>query len=239
MERRFIVLYLSVAVIVVFVIGGLVALAGMHQLRADLNLALLPRYFWFYRHNVHVMGWLAKGIGGTALVGGGIALFVWLNRQPTLHGAARWAKGSEARRAGLLGKEGLLLGRYGGGFIQFGGSEHVLLEAPTRSGKGVGVVIPNLLTWPDSLVVLDVKQENWEKSAGWRAKQGHQVLLFDPLDPDGRTARYNPFAHIRRDHPVEVIDELQKIAAMLWPPPENGESFWMDSARTAFIGVAA
>jgi type IV secretion system protein VirD4 len=89
------------------------------------------------------------------------------------------------------------------------------------------------------MVVLDVKQENWEKSAGWRKSLGHQVLLFDPLDAEGRTARYNPFGHINRDDPVEVVDELQKIGAMLWPPPANGESFWMDSARTAFLGVAA
>src|SRR3546814_4981081 len=92
----------------------------------------------------------------------------------------------------------------------FGGNEHVLLEAQTRAGKGVGVVIPNLLTWPDSVVVLDVKRENWSTSAGYRQRAGQSVYLFDPLDPEGRTARYNPLAHIRRADDTEVVNELQK-----------------------------
>jgi len=239
MDRRSLAIYSVFAVIVIFVLGGLVAIIGMGQFRSDLNLLRLPEYFWFYRHNGYVMGWLLKGILGVSAAGGLIAAFIFVNRKDTLHGAARWATKPEARRASLMAREGLLLGKMGGDFIQFGGTEHVLLEAPTRAGKGVGVVIPNLLTWPDSIVVLDVKQENWEKSAGWRKSLGHQVLLFDPLDPNGRTARFNPFSHINRTDPVEVIDELQKIAAMLWPPPANGESFWMDSARTAFLGVAS
>ena len=239
MDRRFVIICCVLAVIVIFVLGSLVAIVAMGQFRTDLNLLRLPQYFWFYRHNPFVMGWLIKGMMGVTGAGALIAAMVYLNRKQTLHGAARWARQGEAKGAGLLDTDGLLLGKHGKGFIQFGGTEHVLLEAPTRAGKGVGVVIPNLLAWADSVVVLDVKQENWEKSAGWRKKLGHQVLLFDPLDPQGRTARYNPFSHINRTDPVEVIDELQKIAAMLWPPPANGESFWMDSARTAFIGVTA
>jgi Type IV secretory pathway, VirD4 components len=244
MNRRNITVYGVFALIVIFVLGGLVAIIGMGQFRTDLNIARMPEYFWFYRHNPFVMGWLLKGVGGVAAIGAIGAAFIYINKRQTLHGAARWAKRDEAKSAGLLDGEGLLLGTrkkglFGTEFIQFSGTEHVLLEAPTRAGKGVGVVIPNLLAWSDSVVVLDVKQENWEKSAGWRKSLGHQVLMFDPLDSQGRTARYNPFAHIKRTDPVEVIDELQKIAAMLWPPPANGESFWMDSARTAFIGVAA
>ncbi|MFZ2996627.1 type IV secretory system conjugative DNA transfer family protein [Sphingobium sp.] len=251
MERRKLIGYVLIGTITVLTLGGLVAIIGLGQFRTDLNIFKMPEYFWFYRHNPAVMGWLAKGMGGVAAAGALVAFMVFLNHKQSLHGAARWANRNEAREAGLMDpNEGLLLGRSpktffqslfgrGGDFIQFSGTEHVLLEAPTRAGKGVGVVIPNLLTWADSVVVLDVKQENWEKSAGWRKSLGHQVLLFDPLDPQGRTARYNPFAHIKRTDPVEVIDELQKIAAMLWPPPANGESFWMDSARTAFLGVSA
>lgn len=244
MNRRNIAVYGVFALIVIFVLGGLVAIIGMGQFRTDLNIARMPEYFWFYRDNPFVMGWLFKGVGGVAAIGALGGAFIYISKRQTLHGAARWANREEAKSAGLLGAEGLLLGTrkkglFGTEFVQFTGTEHVLLEAPTRAGKGIGVVIPNLLAWSDSVVVLDVKQENWEKSAGWRKSLGHQVLMFDPLDPQGRTARYNPFAHIKRTDPVEVIDELQKIAAMLWPPPANGESFWMDSARTAFIGVAA
>src|SRR3546814_16190990 len=63
--------------------------------------------------------------------------------------------------------------------------------------------------------------------------------LFNPTDPEGRTARYNPLGYIDRTDPDQVVIELQKIATMLFVPPERGEPFWTDSARTAFVGVGA
>jgi type IV secretion system protein VirD4 len=84
--------------------------------------------------------------------------------------ARRVGRFGEVKGANLLDDAGIILGRFGQ-FLRFGGTEHVMLEAPTRAGKGVGVVIPNLLQWPDSVVVLDVKQENWDLTAGHRSKQ--------------------------------------------------------------------
>ena len=117
--------------------------------------------------------------------------------------------------------------------------EHVMLYAPTRTGKGVGVVIPNLLTWPDSTVVLDIKRENWDATAGFRAARGQDVILFDPLDAEGRTARFNPLGHIDRSDPIVVLDELQKLSVMLFPAPPNTDPFWAEAARTGFMGVGA
>jgi type IV secretion system protein VirD4 len=157
-----------------------------------------------------------------------------------LHGEARWARVGEVRRGKMLDPAGVVLGKFGRKVMRFGGPEHVMLEAPTRAGKGVGVIIPNLLDWPDSLVVLDIKQENYENTAGYRLKALRQrVVLFNPLDPSGRTARYNPLSYINRRDPVEVINELQKIAAMLYPDPLTGEKFWAEGARTAFLGITA
>lgn len=157
-----------------------------------------------------------------------------------LHGEARWARVGEIRKGLMLAPAGIVLGKFGGKVMRFGGPEHVLLEAPTRAGKGVGVIIPNLLDWLGSLVVLDIKQENYDNTAGYRLKVlKQQVLLFNPLDPKGRTVRWNPLSYINRRDPVEVINELQKIGVMLFPDPLTGESFWAESARTAFLGVAA
>lgn len=103
----------------------------------------------------------------------------------------------------------------------------------------VGVVIPNLLAWPDSTVALDVKRENWEATAGFRSALGQEVILFDPLAPDGRTARFNPLGHIDRTDRVCVLDELQKLAVILFPAPSNADPFWAEAARTGFIGVGA
>jgi len=112
-----------------------------------------------------------------------------------------------------------------------------MLYAPTRTGKGVGVVIPNLLAWPGSVVVLDIKRENFAATAGFRAAAGQTVLLFDPLARDGRTARFNPLGHVDRDDPVAVLDELQRMAAMLFPAHDRADPFWAEAARIGFIGV--
>lgn len=107
------------------------------------------------------------------------------------------------------------------------------------SVKGVGVVIPNLLAWPHSLVVLDIKRENYRATAGYRAQAGQRVLMFDPLARDGRTARFNPLGHIDRADPHETLDELQRMAAMLFTGHEQADPFWSEAARTGFIGVGA
>ena len=93
------------------------------------------------------------------------------------------------------------------GTIFDNGPEHVLCFAPTRSGKGVGLVAPSLLTWPGSAIVHDIKGENWQLTAGWRARFG-RVLLFDPTNPV--SAAYNPLLEVRRGD-TEVRD-VQNVA---------------------------
>src|SRR3546814_14513444 len=90
-----------------------------------------------------------------------------------------------------------------------------------------------------SVVVLDVKRENLDATAGFRKKYGQAVYLFNPTDPEGRTARYNPLGYIDRTDPDQVVIELQQIATILFGPPERGEPFWPDSPRTALGGPGA
>lgn len=217
----------------------LVALAGLKRLSADIDPAAIPGWFWYFRADPEVRRWFGVGLLSAFGLAGVIALSVVRNLRPPLHGAARWANEAELAREGLRAKQGIVLGRKGGRPLVFGGPEHVMLYAPTRTGKGVGVVIPNLLTWPDSIVVLDVKRENWTASAGFRAGHGQTVILFDPLDPEGRTARFNPLGHIDRADPVAVLDELQKLAVMLFPVPPNTDPFWTEAARVGLIAAGA
>lgn len=220
-------------------IAILVALAGLGQLSWDLQISRLPAWLWHYREDPQVRRWLGVGMLSALACGLLIIMAIAKSQRPPLHGAARWAGEADLVRSGLRASQGVLLGRKNGRLLVSGGEEHVMLYAPTRSGKGVSVVIPNLLNWPDSTVVLDVKRENWEATAGFRAAHGQQVFLFDPLAPDGRTARYNPLSHINRDDPVAVMDELQKLSMMLFPPPLRADPFWSDAARTGFVGVGA
>jgi len=198
----------------------------------------MPQFVWYYRGDPRVVKAMAGGLAGGLTLLAGLVYALWARGAP-LHGAARFASEREIKRHGFRSVAGIVVGRKGGRFLTFGGSEHVLVEAPTRSGKGTGVVIPNLLTWQGSVVVLDVKRENFDASAGFRAHYGQQVFLFNPTDRQARTARYNPLAHIDRSDPDDVIIELQKIATMLFVAPDRGEAFWANGARTGFVGVGA
>jgi type IV secretion system protein VirD4 len=216
----------------------LVALVGLKQIGPRMQISSVPAWLWYYRGDPLLHLWLKRG----ALVSAAVAfviLLVILRRGRSLHGEARFASESEVRREHLRAESGIIVGQKGGSYLVFGGTEHVLLEAPTRAGKGVGVVIPNLLSWADSVVVLDVKRENWDITAGFRARHGQKVYLFDPLDSEGRTARYNPLSFIDRLDDTDVVNELQKIGGMLFPAPEKADPFWAEAARAAFVGVGA
>lgn len=229
---------IPVAIVLAFFVASVVAWVYLGLPSAKFDPFKMPAFFWYYRHDPVVL----KAFGAGMVVGlvlTGIMLWWLLKQKPPLHGAARFAKEGEIRRAGFRADNGIVVGKKGGKFLTFGGSEHCIVEAPTRSGKGVGIVIPNLLSWQASVVVLDVKRENWDATAGFRQKFGQAVYLFNPTDPEGRTARYNPLGYIDRTDPDQVVIELQKIATMLFVAPERGEPFWTDSARTAFVGVGA
>lgn len=219
-------------------VAVMVALVGLNQIGPRMQVSAIPAWLWYYRGDPLLHLWLKRGL----LVSGAIAfviLLVVLKQRRPLHGEARFARESEIRREQLRASSGIIVGQKGGRYLVFGGTEHVMLEAPTRAGKGVGVVIPNLLSWPDSVVVLDVKRENWDITAGFRARHGQAVYLFDPLDSEGRTARYNPLSFIDRLDDTDVVNELQKIGGMLFPAPEKADPFWAEAARAAFVGVGA
>lgn len=237
-RRALLLIGVPIALVVAFLIASVVAWIYLGLPSAKFDPLKMPAFFWYYRHDPVVLKALGAGMGiGLFLA----AVTIWwlARRKPPLHGAARFARESEIRRAGFRAENGIVLGKKGGKFLTFGGSEHCIVEAPTRSGKGVGIVIPNLLSWQESVVVLDVKRENWDATAGFRARYGQAVYLFNPTDPEGRTARYNPLGYIDRTDPDQVVIELQQIATMLFVAPERGEPFWTDSARTAFVGVGA
>ncbi|MES9903228.1 MAG: type IV secretory system conjugative DNA transfer family protein, partial [Sedimenticola sp.] len=116
------------------------------------------------------------------------------------------------------------------------GTEHVLISAPSRSGKGVGIVIPNLLNWDHSVVVLDIKMENFKATSGFREKHGHKVFLFNPADISGVTHCYNPLMVIPND-PHFRVNEIQKVSNFLAPTPQQGDPMWSSEARKLFLAA--
>jgi len=179
---------------------------------------------------------LASLVGSQGLTLGLVGLAMLPRRRP-LYGEARFATRREIAKAGLLDEHGIILGRLGGRYLVLPGQQGAALEAPPRSGKGVGVVIPNLLNWPGSTIVSDVKGENFMRTAGFRAAHGQAVHLFDPLSERECSARWNPLGYVS-ELPYRCIDDLQRIGTMLFPDPLAGDPFWTSSARSLFLGIA-
>jgi type IV secretion system protein VirD4 len=181
-----------------------------------------------------------SGIGLLILLPAGLVVAARPRR--ALHGDARFASAAEVDRAGLTGGDGqpgILIGRHRGKFLSLPGQLSVMLSAPTRSGKGVGVVIPNLLNWPDSVVVLDIKGENYDITAGYRAAHGQAVYAFSPFDEDARSHRWNPLTAVRSS-PLHRVGDLLTIGQVFFPNDGGGtssEAFFNDQARNIFLGL--
>lgn len=175
---------------------------------------------------------------GFPFLGAATALVKVFNTSESFLGDARWASQNDIRKAGLFSTKGILLGKYRGRFLYSDANTHVMCVAPTRSGKGIGVVIPNLLSWEDSVVCFDIKQENFEKTAGFRKSHGHDVFLWAPMSKDRKSHRYNPFSEISSD-PITRISDLQRIATILIKDSASHDSnMWIIEARSLFVGLA-
>lgn len=230
-----VVLLLAMVGVWAYLGGGIFMMAHKRQFEEATPLTLY-QYWTYYGNQPSVVRWLYISSGLSAAVVLAPALLFFAPAKRSLFGDARFAKTSEIRKAGLLGEKGIIVGRFKSKFLMFGGSQHALMSAPTRSGKGVGIVIPNLLTWPDSVVVLDVKQENHAITSRYRRRHGQPCYLFNPAAADYRTHRYNPLAYISTD-PNFRIDDIQKIANMLFPDQPGTDVIWTATPRALFLGV--
>jgi type IV secretion system protein VirD4 len=203
----------------------------------DANPLTIARYGYYYGSRAAIRSRLiVSSAAGVALVLAS-ALVIFLPRRRSLHGDAGFASRREIAAAGLLGEHGIILGRIGKRCVMLAGQQGVALAAPPRAGKGTGVVVPNALNWPGSLVCIDIKRENWTLTAGFRERSGQACYLFDPFAEDGRSARWNPFFYVAAD-PLRRVNDLQRIASMLYPDPPNVDPFWTASARSLFLGIA-
>ena len=213
-----------------------------------LQLASLPLYpppafflwwYWFdaYAPKIFIEGAVIASSGGFAAIAIAIGLSVWRAHEANeavTYGSARWASAREVQAAGLLGADGVVLGRLKRAYLRHNGPEHVLCVAPTRSGKGVGLVVPTLLTWPGSAIVHDIKGENWRLTAGWRARFG-RVLLFDPTNPN--SSAYNPLLEVRSGD--AAVRDVQNVADILVDPEGALErrNHWEKTSHSLLVGA--
>jgi len=212
----------------------------------------------------------AAGIGMLATVVGLVLAFLVktlisnsASANATLHGSARWATKKDIQAAGLLpaNQKGKSKNKgnnkkeidpfvYVGGFedkdgtfyyLRHSGPEHILCYAPTRSGKGVGLVVPTLLSWYKSAVITDLKGELWALTAGWRQQHANnKVLRFEPASSDKGVIRWNPLDEIRFDEPSGEfnVGDVQNLATLIVDPDGKGlDSHWQKTAFALLVGV--
>ena len=229
------------------------ALAFLLALRVGPLYAPLNFFVWWWRFGSvwgmapiwRVGTWIVLLPSHFAVVAAVVAA---LRRAKTLggpadtHGSARWARREDLEAAGLIGQDaGVYVGAWAEDgtlhYLRHTGPQHVLAFAPSRSGKGVGLVLPTLLSWPGSCVVNDIKGENWALTAGWRQRElGGRCLRFDPTAAPGASARYNPLLEVR-PWPGDVRD-AQLIADMLIDPDGQGtRDHWDLTALDLLVGV--
>jgi type IV secretion system protein VirD4 len=202
---------------------------------------------WDHTNN-HALFAQAFGIGSMVTLGGFFVLLLDVARlnfkvNPYLHGSARWADLSDIKAAGLLDNDGVYVGAWRDKrdkihYLRHAGPEHVLCYAPTRSGKGVGLIVPTLLSWKQSVFVTDLKGELYELTAGWRHEYAHnRILRFEPAAASGSCC-FNPMEELRIGTEHEVGD-VQNLALLIVDPDGKGlraDSHWQKTAYSLLVG---
>lgn len=202
---------------------------------------------WQYYHsdmryqkslNIAAMG----GFGITIFLPFMLILFL-TQKKEELYGSARWANNKEIADYKLLKKSedgnGILIGRNRNQFLYYVGAAFVFLAAASRTGKGIGIIIPNLLRWRGSVVVTDFKKENFSITSKFRQKVLKQkVYLFNPFDEIGETHCYNPLSVVREGH--LTVPDILTIAEMLFPTDAGDATakYFASSAQNLFLGLA-
>lgn len=244
--------YLLIAFFIALTVAGgsyisgyiLLAMLKLHNVQLDCFL-----YFKYLAQikTVPVAPYAVK-IKTSGVLGFGFSLLPWLvfgffklrGKEKSIHGDARFAHSGDLSKAKFFQptETSIVVGKKDGRLLHFSGQQFAILAAPTRSGKGVGIVIPNLLSYQGSMVVLDIKQENFDLTSGYRKKElGQEIYLFNPFAEDGRTHRWNPLSYVS-SHPHHRVSDLSSIAAMLYPDAGADQKFWVAQARNAFLAFS-
>ncbi|HUA79274.1 MAG TPA: type IV secretory system conjugative DNA transfer family protein, partial [Dyella sp.] len=239
------------ALLILALVGG-EYLAGwllIFWLHIPVQLGLGTYWEYFQAINLPQLVPYAGKIKIAGYLGFGVPLLVWLMllvlmfrpQKKAFYGDARFATRRDASKAKLLqdSAEGVVFGLFGREFLRLCGTEHIMVVAPTRSGKSTGIAIPVLMTYGHSIVVLDLKGELYRITSGWRAQHlGQKIFVFAPYDATRRTHRFNPFTTMSTN-PALRLGELQTMAAILYPDSNSKDPFWINQARNAFVAFAS
>ncbi len=235
-----------ISLLILLIIGcyfsGWILLTWIQPPLKSLNIATIFQYLFHYSSHP-IFGYKIKV---SALIGFGLPCILWFlslififKKKSDIYGKAKFATSSELANAEFFKSTptSIVVGKQNGQYLFYSGQQFALLAAPTRSGKGVGIVIPNLLSYQGSIVVLDIKQENFELTSKFREHNGQEVYLFNPYAEDKKSHRWNPLNYVSSD-PDFRISDLMSIANMLYPIGENPKDrFWLNQAQNVFLAI--
>ena len=185
--------------------------------------------------NIELWGFPIAGFGlCLANIIAPLLLPSWRN----LYGNAHWATVSEIKKMGFLNEKGnVLVGDYNGKLLRYQLTNHLLVFAPSRSGKGVSVVIPNALNWQGSLLATDNKYEIFDYTSGYRQQSGNTVYRFSPANKHFQTHRINPLDYIDRKNPSKRITDIHLILDVLVTGSGDENKMWTEEARSIALGL--
>lgn len=159
-------------------------------------------------------------------------------RSVALHeyGEGEFANGRRVKSMQLDGKLGPLLGTFGGKELRPRHTRHNMIVAPNRSGKTAGVIVPSILSYPGSAVIIDPKGELYGLTSKARQKFG-PVHVIDWADPES-PGSWSPVAHSALpENEIELERLAERVATMFFPPSSGAEKFWADTARRNFSAL--
>jgi type IV secretion system protein VirD4 len=245
-------LIFAVVLLIAALAGGLYFADWLILWMLGLKDAPLAWNTWWQYFQVKDVAEYAPYAGKIKLAGGigfGVPLLAWLTlliplfkpKAESLHGDASFADMGDLSKAGLLKQtpQSILIGKYKGRYLWLGGAQHVITISPTRSGKTTSIAIPVLLSYLQSVVVLDLKGELFKATSGWREAQGQAIRVWAPYDDAGNTHRFNPMTLLAGMDPGKRLGEIQTIAAILYPDEQGKDPFWTSQSRAAFTAFAS
>ncbi|WP_421405561.1 type IV secretory system conjugative DNA transfer family protein [Agrobacterium fabrum] len=243
MSKTYLAAYLMFCVLIavaVWMIGYALILQFVYKDNRVLQLTVTAnpftplQQFWLYSNN-RALQIAAAGATVPAIAIATAAGVFGLRRPSNPLGDASFQDSATIRRGRWFRKDGHIFGRVGRNILRRLDDRHHLVIGPTRSGKGVGYVIPNALMFPGSMIVTDLKGEIFQQTAGYRKANGHQVFLFSP--GASKTHRWNPMDFVRQDRGSRTID-IQNMASILIPETLGSDNaVWQGTAQQVIAGV--
>jgi type IV secretion system protein VirD4 len=244
-------LIFAVLLLLAALVGGLFFAGWLTITLLHVEVALSWNTWWQYFRAIDLPQ-VAPYVAKIKLAGGigfSVPLLVWLvtliplfkPKAQSLHGDATMADLGDVKKADLLKQtpQGILIGKFKNQYLWLNGAQHLIMIAPTRSGKTTSVAIPVLCTYEHSMVVLDLKGELRKLTSGRRQAMGQRIFAWAPYDEEGRTHRFNPMTLLVGMDAGKRLGEIQTIAAILYPDEQGKDPFWTSQSRAAFTAFTS